>query len=334
MIFVTGGTGLIGAHLLAHLVREEKKVRALYREPDTQLKTKKVFSYYFKDVNAQFQKIEWVQGHLNDIPSLDDALKGITKVYHAGALISFDPRDYFLLRKINYRGTENLVNLCLKNNIEKICHVSSIGAIGKGVHTNCYDEETDWNESKANMYGISKYAAEMEVWRGAQEGLQVVIVNPGVVFGPGFWKTGSGRFFSTMAKSPSYYPAGGTGFIGVNDVVKMMVSLMKSDIHNERFIAVAENISYQKIFEMLARHLQVKVPTKPLKKWHMQLFWPLDWLRTLFSKKPRLFTKEQVKSYGNMDVYENQKIQKYLSFEFEKIDDVISACAKTYLSEH
>ncbi|MDB2606724.1 NAD-dependent epimerase/dehydratase family protein, partial [Zobellia sp.] len=242
MILVTGGTGLVGSHLLLKLVQTGNSVRAIHRKGSNLKRVVKVFGYYTEDAQSLFNKIDWVEADITDTPALEIAFDQITHVYHTAALISFDPTNFDILEKINTEGTANIVNLCIANSIEKLCYTSTIGAIGKSLESTMASEENEWTPREANVYGLTKQAAEMEAWRGSQEGLSVVMVNPGVIIGPGFWHSGSGDLFTVAKKGYRFYPPGGTGFITVRDVVKMMVSLMDSQITNERYIAVAENL--------------------------------------------------------------------------------------------
>ena len=79
---------------------------------------KKVFSYYSEDVDTYFQKIEWIKADLLDVPSLEKALIDVTHIYHCAAFISFDPKAYHTLRKVNIEGTANIVNLSISNAIK------------------------------------------------------------------------------------------------------------------------------------------------------------------------------------------------------------------------
>src|SRR5690606_18410639 len=184
----------------------------------------------------------------------------------------FDPGDYELLRTINIEGTKNIVNLCLAHNIQKLCFVSSIGAIGRTLDGQTATEETDWTLEGANVYALSKMDSELEVWRGSQEGLAVVILNPGVIIGPGFWDSGTGLLFQNGYKARKHYPPGGTGFVTVNDVTALMVKLMDSSIANEKFIAVAENLSYKDILGRLAKAFNKPGPNIAIKFWQLEIF--------------------------------------------------------------
>ncbi|NJB71140.1 nucleoside-diphosphate-sugar epimerase [Saonia flava] len=333
MVLVTGGTGLVGAHLLFHLANKGLKVKAIHRKQSDLRRVEKVFSYYSNDATALFKKIMWIEADLDNIPTLEIAFTNVTHVYHAAALISFDPRNYKKLRKVNVKGTRNIVNLCLAYGIKKLCYVSTIGAIGRSINGESMTEETEWNDAHTNVYALTKYDAEMEVWRGSQEGLDMVMVNPGIVLGPGFWKYGSGKFFSIAAKGQRIYPPSGTGFITVNDVVKMMVSLMESPIKNERFIAVSENLTYKKVVAIIAKELGKPGPKNKLKLWQLEILWRLDWVRTVLTGKERKLTKNGVFSLRKRRVYNNTKIQKYFPFEYESIEEALIFSSKHFLKE-
>ena len=205
MILVTGATGLVGSHLLVQLLQENEAVKALYRSKEQIEKVKNVFA--FKNQTVLFDKINWVKGDITDIPTLEIAFEHVTHVYHCAALISFDPSDEAALRKINIEGTANVVNCCIAFGIKKLCHVSSIAALGSPKdHEVTINEQSEWNPEELHSdYAITKYGAEMEVWRGQQEGLKVLIVNPGVIFGPCFWNQGSGAFFTTVKKGIPFF---------------------------------------------------------------------------------------------------------------------------------
>ena len=329
MILVTGGTGLVGAHLLIELTKTDAIVRAT-RRPDSDLKkVEEVFSYYSQNYKNQFDRIEWVIADLNDIPALELAFEGITHVYHCAALISFNPKDYSKLLKINREGTANIVNLCLAYHIKKLVYVSSIATIGKDINSQNVDEESEWTIKDANAYALTKYEAEMEVWRGSQEALPVVIFNPGIIIGPGFWNTGSGLLFKSASKGYSYYPPSGTGFITVNDVVKLLILGMNSSVDKERFIAIYENKSYHEILNNICDGLGIDPPTKKLKFWQLELLRRLDWLRSVLTNGDRKITGNNIKSLRESKNYSNQKLLNAFDIKFEALDKAIAfSCQK------
>ncbi|WP_424492451.1 SDR family oxidoreductase [Salinimicrobium sp. GXAS 041] len=336
MILVTGGTGLVGSHLLLDLMKSGEKVRAIHRKNSDLESVKKVFSHEHsaEEANRLFTKIEWVVADLTDIPSLEKAFTGIKKVYHCAALVSFDPSAYQQLRKANIEGTANIVNLCIKNNIEKLCYVSSIATFDKKLGENVISETSFWNkEENHNIYAITKYGAEIEVWRASQEGVPVVIVNPGIIIGPGFWNSGSGEIFSRINSGLKYHFPKVSGFVGVYDVVKSMRALMSSPIKNEEFIVVSENISFRRIFELTAKYLDKPAPQRELKPWMVAVGWAGQRFLSLFGKKQQL-TRHSVKDLYQDSFYSNQKIKEALSFKFEEMDLVIKKTAKIFKEEN
>jgi nucleoside-diphosphate-sugar epimerase len=331
MILVTGGTGLVGAHLLYQLSLENDTIRAIYRKNSNLEAVKNVFNYFSEDFESLFKKIEWIKADITDVVALEKAFKNITKVYHAAALVSFDPKDYNKLRKINIEGTANIVNLSIDNAIKKLCFVSSIAAVGKSLNGDFITETNEWDIEKSNYgYAISKYGAEIEVWRASQEGVPVVIVNPGVILGAGFWNTGSGKIFSKIYNGLKLYSEGITGYVSVNDVVKAMVLLMKSEVKNERFILVAENKSYQEIFDEIALKFNKKKPTIKVTKLMSEIGWRLEKVKSLLTNKPPLLTKHSSKSIHQKRYFSSEKIEKMLDFKFEPISKSINNTCKLY----
>ena len=325
MILVTGGTGLLGSHLLLQLLKNGEKVKALYRNEQSLKEVEAVFSYYIEDPKTMASKIEWVAGDITDLPSLENAFVGVTQVYHLAALISFNPAAWDQLKKTNVEGTANVVNLCLANKVEKLCYASSIAAIGQSLDTTPITEENDWIDADVSVYAVSKYRAEMEVWRGSQEGLKVVVVNPGIILGPGNWDHGSARLFKNAAKGLRAYFPGGTGFVSVHDVVAMAMILMQQSIANERFIAVGENLSFQEVFSMMSESFGLPVPKKKIPLALLEIGWRLDWCRRFFFRTKRKLTKNTVQSLRNRKYYSSKKAEETLGFQFEGL----SACIET-----
>lgn len=324
MILVTGATGLVGSHLVLSLLEQGQRVRAIYRTEQNKGRVQKVFEYYN---NADlFEKIEWIQADVLDIPSLENAFQGVDFVYHCAAFISFNPDDEEKLRKVNIEGTANIVNFCLDKEIKKLCYVSSIAALGdlKEFESEI-TEETEWNsEVPHNDYAISKYGAEVEVWRAHQEGLKVVIVNPGVILGPLFWEEGSGDIYKKVKSEIPFYTTGGTGFISVLDLVKTMIFLQNSEISGERFTIVSETKTYQEITNLIAEKLGVKKPKYEAKKWMTGVTWRIDWFLGLFGKT-RILSKDMARSLHNVDNFDTSKIEKVLPFQFENIQSYINS---------
>ena len=331
MILVTGGTGLVGSHLLYHLTLRNDRVRAVYRTRDGLPNVRKVFSYYTKKGDEYFSKIDWHQADITDVPSMIPVFEGVSQVYHCAALISFDPSDYRKMRKVNIHGTAIMVNLSIDVGVKKFCYVSSIAALGGNSKKLVSDEDNQWSNSEKNhVYGITKHGGEMEVWRASQEGVDVVIVNPGVILGSGFWNSGTGKVFTKVHKGFSYYTKGVTGFVGVKDVVSAMIQLMNSPLKNERFVLVAEHKSFSEILNTIADEFGKKHPSKAVAAWVTEAFWRWEWFLFKFtSRKPRI-SKYSARSLHSKTYYSSEKIKNALDFQFQKIRDVIKQVCNDY----
>ena len=334
MILVTGGTGLVGSHLLYELTKTGESVRALIRNRKKIDLVKKIFAYYSDDSEKLIQKIDWVKGDILDLYSLEEAFSDIKKVYHCAAIVSFDGKDKNQLIYANVQGTENVVNLCLRNSIEKLCHVSSIASLGGALNGELIDENSKWSSSKNHSaYSVSKFKSEMEVWRGVQEGLNAVIVNPSVILGPGFWNSGSGSLFTKAAKGMKYFTTGATGFIDVRDVVDAMIRLMKSDISAERFILNAENMNYKDLFDKVADAMQVVKPKREATKKLLKLAVLLDGVSSALGIKKREVTKDIIRASISVSKYSNKKVKKAIDKDFTAIEISIREIAEIFKKE-
>ncbi|MET0760501.1 MAG: NAD-dependent epimerase/dehydratase family protein [Flavobacterium sp.] len=333
MILITGATGLVGSHLALHLIENGESVRAIYRNKAAIDKTKSLFNLYQKE--NLFNKIEWIEADITDVPALEIAFKNIDYVYHCAALISFDPAKEEQLRKINIEGTANIVNLSVANKIKKLCYISSIAALGDlAAHQTIITEEIEWNPEKPHSdYAISKYGAEMEIWRGQEEGLQIAIINPGVIIGPGFWEQGSGEIFSAVANGLHFYTKGFTGFVAVTDVVKLLAKIMKNDpednehemqINGERFIIIAENIAFREVLNTIAEALKVKKPTLYAPIWMTEIAWRTDWILSTIFRQKRKFSKDTARAAHATLLYSNEKVKTILHHEFRDIKEYIT----------
>jgi nucleoside-diphosphate-sugar epimerase len=334
MILVTGGTGMVGSHLLYHLLLKYDTVKAIHKKTSDLNAVKKVFGYYSDNFENIYNKIIWIEADLCDIPSLEHAFQDVTYVYHCAALVSLLPSDYHKMRTVNIDGSVNIVNLCISNSIKKLCFVSSVAVIEKNKKNQFNDESESWNNSiQKSGYAITKYGAEMEVWRASQEGIDVVIVNPGVILGSGFWQRGTGKMFSQVHKGLNFYTEGVNGFVGVKDVVQIMIQLMQSEIKNERFILVSENMSFKEVFFQIADALNKKRPNFEVTPFLSQIVWRLDIFKSFFTGKAPLLNRETAKTILSKEYYTSKKIQSSLNYKFERIDKTIKTTCNDFIKQ-
>lgn len=320
-ILITGATGFLGAHLVRQLlVQGQQQIRALKR-PTSQLDL----------LGPLATQVEWVEGDVLDIFALEEALDGIEQVYHCAGLVSFHPADRRMLRRTNVEGTANVVNLCLDLGVKKLLHVSSVAAIGRTKATQELTESSSWQESPYNTYyGISKFWAEQEVWRGIAEGLQAVIINPSIILGAGRWHEGTGRFFSTVQDGLRYFPLGTAALVDVQDVVRMMIQLMNGPFTEQRFIANGVNLPYREFLIQLAALLGVRPPQIPATRWRTELAWRWAAVQSSIKGEPPFLTRETARQARLDYHYSNRKSLETLGFNYTPLADTLAQLASEW----
>lgn len=333
MNLVTGATGLLGTHIMLELLKRGERVRALARANSNKQLVRDVFSFY-EPSSSYFDKIEWIEGDVLDILALEDAMQGCTAIYHTAAIVSYHAAERKQMYKVNVEGTANVVNVANTLGIKHMCHVSSTAALGKSTQNTPLDEETEWKTSPENThYGITKHLAEMEVWRGIQEGLSAVIVNPGIIIGPGDFSRSSGSMFSKLNEGINYYPQGGTGIVSAMDCARMMVDLMQRQCFNQRYILVGENMTMKRLFEEIATALGKKKPTREANDFILQLARWGEWLKEKFTGRRALITRETVRNTSLHVLYNNEKIQRELNTTFEPISEAIARTGEFFKAQ-
>lgn len=326
MNLITGATGFLGTHLTAYLISLSEPCVCLYRTEAKRNKALEILKTYSEVTDLVIeQRLKWVKADILDIPQLNNVFSNhkIAHVYHCAGMISNAPSDYKRLRKVNIEGTANIINFSLEYRVQKFCHVSSIATLSKNPELNLIDEQITISEhDKSNAYAIAKYGAEREAWRGSQEGLNLIIVNPGVILGHGFYNQGSGEIINKYAKGFKFYFNKTTGFVSVYDCCKAMYLLMQSDLKNERYILVTENLNFKTLAVKIANLFNAKPPQIKITKWMLFVFWLFSLLTSLIGKK-RQMTKDLITSLFESDTYSNHKIKNVIQFKFQKIDDTL-----------
>ncbi len=315
MILITGCNGSLGSQLATHLIEEGHKVKA-YIRPGADL------SLIAPVVKEQ---IEWCSGSLFDAYALGDALDGVEKVIHAAAVVSFAPSRRREMFRTNVEGTAALVNESLISGVKQFIHISSIAALGRPTNKSLIDESDLWVDSDKNTnYAKSKYLAELEVYRGFEEGLSGFVLNPSVILSPGDIEKSSTKLFGYVLKGGEYYTEGELNYVDVRDICSIMTQLMKLQVNGERFVLNGGKVSYKYFFERVAQELGKKPPTKLASTWMKEFIWRIEYLRSLITGSEPLITKETARLAGNNHQYDNQKIKTLLSYDFYSLDDSVS----------
>lgn len=317
MILVTGGTGLVGSHLLYELTRRGHKVKALLRPGKKPYETRKLFNCFSAAKEHLIDQVEWVEGDVLDPFSLQQAMQDVDYVYHCAAIISFNPRELKAMIAVNVDGTANVVNACLANGIKKLCHISSIASLGQSEKGEMIDENAKWKTSRINSgYAISKYGGEREVWRGIEEGLNAVIVNPSVIIGAGCHRKATNRLFHNIENFLPYYISGINGYVDVRDVVNALILLMESSVKGERFVLNSENLSLREFFTKVADILGKPHPRIALNGRLMNVIAWIDEMRGRLTKSAPLLTRENVRASMSKSYYSAEKFKSAFNYSF------------------
>lgn len=322
-ILVTGGSGLLGSHLLKQLTNSKKKIKALYR----------------KEIPVKFdnkERIEWVKGDILDVSSLEEVLEGVSHVYHCAAVVSFNNKRKREMYATNVQGTTNVVNAALEKRVKKICYVSSVAALGKKAATEMIDERlvSDLNSFDSD-YARSKYMAEMEVWRGIGEGLEGVIVNPAIILGTSNWNSGSTKIFKTCYEEFPWFTDGITGFVDVIDTSKAMIALMESNITGQRFIISNQSVPYREVFSRIAEKFRKRPPHKKASFFMANATMRYDYLRSKITHHEPFLTEETAKTAFAKVYFNNSKLKRFLpNFNYTSLDQTLSRVCKELIERY
>ncbi len=326
-VLVTGATGLVGARICLELILSGRRVKGLRRSTSSD----EILQRTFGDQPSLLDAVHWVEGDITEVLSVYEALEGVDEVYHAAGLVSFDPSDRDKLFRINTVGTTNLVNMSLERGIKAFCHISSVAALGRSTESPLVDEQSEWTESPYNTtYAKSKYAAEQEVWRGIEEGLPAVILNPSIILGPGDWWTGSGSLFRAVHQGLRFYPCGSTGFVDVRDVAHAALLLMRGKHFGERFVLNGADCSFRHIFTLIADALgkaPVSIRVGPALA---GVAWRIEKVRTLFTGKPPVITRETAHTSTADWRYDGSKVCRSTGLTYTPIDSSVRDWAEVF----
>ncbi len=312
-ILITGGTGFIGSNLAKKLVEAGFTVRILRREN----------SSLFNLANVD---VEHCIGDVRDTESLRSAVRGCDTVFHTAAVISFWKPKHKEMFEVNVRGTKNVVDVCLSEHVERLIHTSSVAAIGRPLHNGALaDESTPFNWTTfGNGYKLSKHHAEKEILEGIKKGLNAVIVNPSVVFGPGDINFNGGNIIRSVKKgrTPVYFN-GGLNICYIDDVVNGHIAAAKKGTVGERYILGGTNLTHKDAFQITAIIIGGRRPSLPLPvfavRWIAKIF---DGVGILLNKEP-LITSELISGAGLQNWYSSEKAKRELDYTITPFEHAV-----------
>lgn len=322
MILVSGGTGLVGSFIIRSLLNKGEKIRALYRETSS-----------FELVEDIKDQVEWFDADVLDIHRLELAFSNIDYVFHAAAIVSFDPKMKEQMLKVNIEGTANMVNLSLIFGVKKIIHISSVAAIG-GLNKLTVDENEKWESNDENStYGESKYRSELEVWRGVEEGLPAIILNPSVILGVANYDKSSSQLFTYAREKGDQAIDCSLNVVDVRDVAKVAVAFLYENIQNKRFILSNGKLSYLELFTQIRKYLGLTVPSKVISKRKLFLASRLDSIWSFITFSSQKLPMEAVKSLTKECLYNGDAVTNTIDFKYTSIDDTVKWCCHSLVDK-
>ena len=329
MILVTGSSGLVGSHILYDLIGKKESVRAIYRSEKRKNRVKKLFDFYNKKLNQSnnYEEIEWVRADILDIDALDSTFKGIEKVIHCAALVSFHKLDFNRCMSINRTGTANVVNLCLSNGIKKLCYISSTAALGSSDKT--ITEKTAWESGNhVSGYSVSKFSAEKEAFRGIAEGLNTSIVNPCLIIGPGNWHRSSLTLLKAGSKGMRFYPSGSNAIVDARDVSQIVLKLLDSEESGEKYLLIGHNMSFLSLFTEMSKAFTKSKPSIRLNQGFATfLAYTIENTYRIFRKRSPISIESIQSAYKNLE-YSNSKVSNRFDYTFYSIEDTFDNAIK------
>jgi dihydroflavonol-4-reductase len=322
MIAVTGANGLLGSFIVRKLLEKQLPFIAVKRQnSDVSL---------LADVN---DRITWRTADVLDPVALEEAMQNVTQVIHVAGMVSFNPSLNKTIYDINVIGTRNVVNVCLHNSVRRLVHISSVAALGRQKGQELINEENKWTESSVNSrYAEAKYFGEVEVFRGQEEGLNTVVINPSVILAPADWLKSSAQLFKYVWDQKQFYIDANLNYVDVRDVSEIVFRLIGSPVEGERFIVNAAAIPFIDFFRMVGAKFGKKPPSIMLNSGTLQMAAMFESLRSKMMGKEPLLTVETARLAGTRFLYSNEKVKKTLNFEFQTIDATIGWCCAHYLN--
>jgi len=331
---VTGASGILGSYVVAALVKQGEKVVACRQSASSLEPIQKVFDLVFGNGNEQFKKVEWRELDITNLLTIEQALQDIDIVYHCAGFVSFSASQRKKLFQINEQGTANLVNVCLSKPGIKLCHVSSIGTLNNSEYKGTLDESVFWKSNgREGFYTISKYNAEREVWRGIEEGLQALIVNPGVILAPPFWQQSSLEIIHTAYKGNRFYTEGQTAYVMVQDVADIMIKLMQEKTFGKRFIVLENNYTYYQIFSALRDGFNYKAKLIKVPKNILKLISFFERIFSFFIARETFLNAAVMRSAFNKQKYSGEMLKKTIHHNFTPVLGEITKLCMIYLNQ-
>lgn len=330
-IAVTGGTGLIGSHLVAELLKRGCRVKLLVRDMRRIGQLRETLSRM--GAESYYGRIEFCETELNNPHTLTSALTDIEVVFHCAALVTLDPEEDEKVVLVNTEITTHVVDACLRCGVELLVHISSIATLGEcRIGQNTVDEMCILsNPVGRSSYSVSKIYAENTVQRGMVEGLRAVIVNPSVVIGEGDLNSSSSRLVAYAMRRRLFYTNGVKGYVDVRDVARAAVGLAEMpQAIGKRFIVSAENLTFGTLFSMAARISGHWPPLIPVGRRVLTGIYKVEkLLNKWFGRRP-ILSETLIANACDESYYDNSRMKNLVGFTYTPIRETLERVIHYY----
>jgi len=321
MVAVTGANGLLGKYIIERLLQDQLRVIAITRQPDDK---KKISSDLITERYAD----------ITDPVALTEALQGASCVIHTAAYVSLNPNASKKMIEINVNGTANVVNICLHLNIPRLIHISSVAALGKQKGITTITEESKWIAGDFNTdYAESKHMAELEIYRGLEEGLSIAIVNPSVILAPADWNRSSSKLFKFVWDEKPFYTEGQFNYVDARDVSDLIFRLYKSRSSGQKYIASSGSVSFIDFFKKVAQRFNKKAPSININPFLIRVFAFLESIRCRITGSEPLMDSKALKNNREFFLYSNEKARNELKVTFRPLEETLDWCCSEYLQK-
>ena len=331
MYIIIGATQMLGAHLACAILKQGQRVRAVMcSKCDDVNFTKHILSCYSDDYETLFNEIEWTEACLSDPEALTEAFKG-------GDTVFYCRRPYLNTKhsmEDNIDEIRNVISAVRESSVEYFYYISSLDTLGQEPDYKLITETSQRNpKGKYPAMTMLNYMCETEVQRALNEDVKGAIANTGIILGPGDWKTDSSRLFP-LTLTYNYYAKGVTGFVGVNDVVKCLMTMARKKITGEKYILVSENLSYHQVLKMMTQNLGAPEPQKYANSFRMTVYKFCYIGKSFLTGRRPLLDKAYFNRMTSFEIFSNRKSIGTLIVNYEPIERVIEETAQFYLKEN